>query len=468
MELYKDKIGQIFFALSILMLIYMLLSPLTQVIGNVGEYFTLTVIHFPVSDIIHISGGDVNPPLYYLLLKVVSRISSDLTILKLFSVIPYALLITVSTVKIRKDYNWFTAGLFIFSMALMSEFFTNFLLLRPYGWATLFTIMAFLYLKDLLSDEIDLRSVIFFSIYCVLASYCHYFAIFTSICLYMAFLVYRVRYCDDEHKYFLIALAIGIILYLPWISTAFTILGSVNGLATLDIIQSLTYFAYTGNGIIGIISLLIFAAITYIYLKSSAEDKIYVYSGIGAYFGTVIIALIISAFKPIIVGGALLPASGILLLTIAIMISKLEDKMFLIALALMIILLISGFAASIASADSLYQDGLKQKEVFDSISQDSDSSIIIDSPGAIMYFLYYSNSIDTYALDLDYVYGENMNRTHKLFNFEDINHNDIKSFATKNPDKNIYLINWGKPDIDIGTSEIFSNDKFVISKINNG
>ena len=76
----KNIIGQIFFALSILMLVYMLINPLNHMIFNIDEYFTLTVINFPISDLLHIVGGDVHPPLYYLIAKLIAKLGTNLSI----------------------------------------------------------------------------------------------------------------------------------------------------------------------------------------------------------------------------------------------------------------------------------------------------------------------------------------------------------------------------------------------------
>ena len=42
----KDIIGKFFFALSVIILIYMLVTPLNHLILHVDEYFTLTLINF--------------------------------------------------------------------------------------------------------------------------------------------------------------------------------------------------------------------------------------------------------------------------------------------------------------------------------------------------------------------------------------------------------------------------------------
>ena len=71
----KNILGKIFFILSNIFLIYLLITPLNHLICQIDEYFTLTLTNLPVQDIITVTAGDVHPPLYYLMAKVVVEIS---------------------------------------------------------------------------------------------------------------------------------------------------------------------------------------------------------------------------------------------------------------------------------------------------------------------------------------------------------------------------------------------------------
>ena len=169
MELNKNTIGQLFFTISILMLMYMLINPLTQVITNINEFFTLTLINFPISDILHILGGETNPPLYFLLVKGLSKLANDFAILNVFSIIPYDIVLILSTFKLRKDYGWLTAGLFALAIAVMSEFFITYSILRPYSWAMLFTLLSFIFFMDIITTA-NKTSFILFTLFSFLSS----------------------------------------------------------------------------------------------------------------------------------------------------------------------------------------------------------------------------------------------------------------------------------------------------------
>ncbi len=476
MENYSKKniIGQIFFALSILMLVYMLINPLSHMLFNIDEYFTLTVINFPISDLLHIISGDVHPPLYYLIAKLIAKIGTNLSVLKIFSIIPYAIILLISTFKLKEDYDWFTAGLFALALAITSEFFSKYLLLRPYSWAILFVVLSFIYFKDIITKG-DKKSYILFTIFSVLGAYFHYYALLTAICLYLILIFYSIQNNNVKIKDIAIMAIASIILYAPWIPSFIHFLQAIHNnfwipFPTVDsIIQSFAYFAYSGDTLFSMITILILILIGLIYYKFGNRDEdFYVLAGIIAYVGTIILALIVSIiFKPILLARCLLPASAILWLVISIMISKIKaNRMFLISTAFIVLVLISGAALMITTHTTDYQNGIAQQDVLNNITQDNNSVVIVTSPNMVMSFLEYSNYCDMYCLNQSYIYGENMARTHEIFNFKDINLEDIDDFANNNTDKNIYLISWGEPNANVTTVPVLKENNLIISKVN--
>ena len=469
MELNKNTIGQLFFTISILMLMYMLINPLTQVITNINEFFTLTLINFPISDILHILGGETNPPLYFLLVKGLSKLANDFAILKVFSIIPYAIVLILSTFKLRKDYGWLTAGLFALAIAAMSEFFITYSILRPYSWAMLFTLLSFIFFMDIITTA-NKTSFILFTLFSVLASYTHYYGLITAVVLYIILLFHILTHNKDKIKYLAISMIAGIVLYAPWIPTLVKLLQSMNPLGDLttdSIIQSFAHFAYSGDTLFSIITLIILAIVLLIYLKEKDEDRTLVLYGIAAYFATVLVIILISIIiKPIMVTKGLVVASAILWLAISIMIGKMQNKrMLLISLSFVVLLLISGIGSMVVANGDAYQNGLAHTEALDQIIEDNNSTIIITNPGLAMYLLDFADQSDMYCINQDYIYGENMNRIHEIFNFKNIDKDEIANFSTNNSNKNIYLVSWGNPDVNVEIEPVFKGD-MTISKVN--
>ncbi len=469
MELNKNTIGQLFFTISILMLMYMLINPLTQVITNINEFFTLTLINFPISDILHILGGETNPPLYFLLVKGLSKLANDFAILKVFSIIPYAIVLILSTFKLRKDYGWLTAGLFALAIAVMSEFFITYSILRPYSWAMLFTLVSFIFFMDIITTA-NKTSFILFTLFSVLASYTHYYGLITAVVLYIILLFHILTHNKDKIKYLAISMIAGIVLYAPWIPTLIKLLQSMNPLGNLttdSIIQSFAHFAYSGDTLFSMITLIILAIVLLIYLKEKDDDRTLVLYGITAYFATVLVIILISIIiKPIMFTKGLVVASAILWLAISIMIGKMQNKrMLLISLSFVVLLLISGIGSMVVANGDAYQNGLAHTEALDQIIEDNNSTIIITNPGLAMYLLDFADQSDMYCINQDYIYGENMNRIHEIFNFKNIDKNEIANFSTNNSNKNIYLVSWGNPDVNVEIEPVFKGD-MTISKVN--
>ena len=467
----RTIIGQVFFALSILMLIYLLISPLTQVIGHIDEYFTLTVINFPVGDILHILGGDVNPPLYYLGLKALSKLTTDFAILKIFSIIPYVIILLVALLKLKDEYGWLTIGLFTFAISVTSQFATKYLLLRPYSWAMLFVFLAFLSFNEIIKKQ-DSKSYIMFTAFTTLASYTHYYGLIASICLYLILLFHTFTSNKDKIKYCAISLAAAIILYAPWIPTLINLLGSIHEsfwvpAPTADtVIQSFGFFAYSGDTLFSIITILILVIVAALYFKSEKGDRTVIYA-IVTYAATIVLVLVISlVFKPILVERALLPIAAVLWLAIAIMASKIQSgRQFTIALALIILLFAAGLATTVITTDEMVMSGIAQGEVLDNITDDNESMVIVTSPNMVMYFLGYADDVDMYCINQDYIYGENMNRTHEIFNFKDISPDEIRNLSSNNTNRSIYIISWGDPEVDVDTTPILKQSNIVISKV---
>ena len=130
----KDLIGKILFSLSIIILAYMFITPLSKVIIHVDESFTVGLLRLPFVDFWNTILVDVHPPLYYLILRTVNELliffnmssSSYIYVYKIVSIVPYILILIISLTFLRKKYDWFTSGLFVFTLCTCSEFFRNY------------------------------------------------------------------------------------------------------------------------------------------------------------------------------------------------------------------------------------------------------------------------------------------------------------------------------------------------------
>lgn len=484
MELDKSKniLGIIFFALSLAILIYMFITPLNHIIVHCDEYFTFSVVNLPLQDLITVTANDVHPPLHYLMGKVVLKLAAMFNIeqlysLKLLSILPYALILVISATKIRKEYDLFTAGLFSLSLVLMTEFFKYYLIVRMYSWAILFVLLTFIYAQEIISES-KKRYWVLLTAFAVLSAYTHYFAAITAGVIYLILLAYILMDKREYLEYWAISTLDAIVLYVPWLFALITQLVNVHNnywipeVNLKTTVLSLGYFAYNEEFLFSIISLAILIVIVVGYLKYSdnitKKDHFHNLSGFGVYFGTIIVVIIISyVFKPILVIRYLLPAAAVLWLTISIIVGKIEnEKMFLISIALISLLLISGAVSIITSIDPIYQTGMNQKEIMDNITQNNDTIAIVIGHDAIMYFINYAKDSDMYCMKTDWLFGEDGERLHKVYNFTDYKPSDIEKVILNNTDKDIYLISWKQPKLNITTTVLDKGNNFVFSKVN--
>jgi len=477
----RDIFGMIFFALSVIMLGYMFLTPLNHYIMHVDEYFTISVLTLPIGDVINITSWDVHPPLYYILGKITVDISAaigmdSLHALRILSTIPYILILVISATKIRKDYGLLTAGLFTFSLAVMNEFFAHFLIARMYAWAILFIIVAFLSFTEIIKSN-DIKSWIILTIFSVLCAYTHYFAALSVICIYILLLFYIIKFVKDKLKIWAMSVAGAAILYLPWIPPLIRQMTQVHAAYWIRqvnpdmLIKSLGYLAYADNAIIGLIAIAVLIVLLYIYKKESEgadeKERFLILSGARVYIGTILLAVIFSiVFKPILMPRYLLPATAVIWLTISIIISKIKSrKRVMISAALIALLLLIGITTTFSTNDYFYNSGVHQNEILENITNDPNSMLIINNQNMIMYFLSYTNQTDAYCMNVDHVFGENMTQLHKFYDFNTFNTRDIDKLISNNTGKNIYIISWSDPVLNTPTEKIDAWAGVTISKV---
>ena len=484
----KEIIGKAFFALSFIIFIYMLVTPLNQLILHVDEYFTLTIVNFNAGELIHTTAADVHPPLYYLILQFGMYLSGlfgisshNLHVVRLVSILPYPIIMIISYLKIRKDYGWLTAGLFTLALGIMSEFFMYFLIARMYSWAILFILIAFIYTKEIFTTgKIKYWAIV--TVASVLCAYTHYFAAISAVCLYLIIIYYVIAKNRNQIKHLCISIAAAVLLYLPWIFTLLNQLTAIHHgfwvprVKFDSLVQSFGYYAHCGDSVFAVIAILILIAIIYMYKKQLKEkytiDNFYLITGFGVYFGTIVLALIVSlTFKPILLARYLMPAAAVLWLAISILISKIEDKKTMVySFALVCLLLIAGTAHMVNTNMTVYNEGLAKENVFNQIIQDENASLVLARPNGEIYFLDYSDRVDTYCIRYTYVFGHKMNELHETFNFKDTSEKDISDLVKNNTDKHFYLINimtWGDLNLnpEINKTTLLSDQGIEISRL---
>ena len=443
----RDVLGKIFFAAAILILLYMFIAPISNVFINIDEYWTYSLVNLPFIDGMIVAIHDVHPPLHYLILYLFTPFGlNNLYLLKVVSIIPYILLIIVSYVKIRKDFNWLTAGLFVFSIGIMSDFFLEFLTIRMYSWGLFFVLMSFIYYKDVI-EKWDRRSWVLLTLFSLLSAYTQYFFAITCALIYLLILVeiYKSSDVKARLKQFIFSVLGLIALYAPWlIVLVHQIITHANDEQEVfhlyNVFNYITFFAVRSSDfttemiifkILALVFLILILALIYKY-----KDK-FAGAGIFLMYGTIAIGILtlMASFSNSMRVRYLIPVLGIFWLSASVVIGEIRERKVL-GLMIIFVLLFAGIGV-----------GLTHAEVCDRFAFNDEKSSFLDS-------INNNDSVIVYNTDYGYrVLHNDLNNTKQYtlgdtyFYSDDVEiSKDFNKILKKNKDKKVYLVNWANKD----------------------
>ena len=328
------------------------------VIDNNGiwadEIFTMHVVDANWADATSLVLKDVHPPLYYILLKpfvdILSNIYPNRIVLaKLFSIIPFTLLLIFASKIIWKRYGYQTT--YAYLLALFGTRVIMYAIeIRMYSLAMLFVTLAYLYANEIRLENKN-KDWILFTIFSILGAYTHYYAV---ICLSLIYF-YLLYFCIKEKciKKWIICFAITCLSYVPWLIVLADQLTRVNegwgsNLTFIDLAMFAIFPFYTNELISsGLIALICVIIVFCTIFNKKLKDKAYiiicqwnpVYVGIIG----IIIALITHKF---FTGKYMLPGWGIF--WFGIILYVMNSKYKKVYLSLLICLNIFTYAISYA------------------------------------------------------------------------------------------------------------------------
>ena len=467
LNINKNYFGKVFFLIGVLIFIVMIFSPLNNLVIHIDEFFTLAVIKFSIGDIIKININDVHPPLYYLILKVITKVLTSLNIqyntlfvLKMVSIIPYGLILLFSATKLQKEYGWLTVGIFVLSLACLSEFFMYFIIARMYSFGLLFLLISFYAYKNILESS-DKKSWVLFTVFSVLGAYTHYFVAISSLVLYLMLFIFVLKNKESfkvEIRKYILSVISGIILYAPWVLSLFNQMDYVQkyfwikDLTLNDFIQCLSFFA-TGNElliieIVAILSLIFFIVVLFKqYDDFDNNENYFILSGFCVFIGTILLGTILSIiYKPILITRYLIPASAVVWLSISILVGKIKNnKLLLISVILIVLLCVSGVNDVINSNDGLLHQANHYDKVLNDVNHDADI-IIINSEYGLLEFSDYLKDADIYTVKFGDIYGVDNKHVHEIYNFKELNSTQLSDLIENSTNKSIYFLDVGGPE----------------------
>ena len=321
------------------------------------ESYSVAIAKHSFSEIWSIGANDVHPILYYFVLHIVGMITNDNIIaLRLVSFLPLAILGILGYTHIRKDFGYKTGIIFSFLVLFLpvsAEYAGE---IRMYSLGMLLgTIMA-IYAYRIYKEQDNIKNFVIFGINSLLVSYTHYYGLMlagiVNLLLFVYYIKNRKTKKEGLKKFFIIAL-IQVILYLPWLMSFLKQLQGVsNGFwisltfpKTLIEIISMQFTGSLDITIGFIFALFIFTYITYVFIKyvrqtrKEIETKSAIIS-IGIYIAIILIALIISlCIQSILLYRYLLIPTGLLIFTLAFIISRDTNRYRIITVCIIILLM---------------------------------------------------------------------------------------------------------------------------------
>ena len=206
-------------------LISLLLSVMT-LLNNVvwaDEICSLAMIRNSFGNIFVINANDVHPPLYYLSLKTfvdfLKLIFTNINYIfvgKIFSFIPFILLLILINTKYRKKFGLLTSSVITVLITIMPQIMMNNVEIRMYSWGMTLVVFAFAFMADAFEKN-DKKSWILLTLFSILAVYIHFYACLTMFFVYLAILIYSLICKKNLFKKILISGIIVAIAFTPWL-----------------------------------------------------------------------------------------------------------------------------------------------------------------------------------------------------------------------------------------------------------
>lgn len=163
------------------------------------------------------AAGDVHPPLYYYMLKVVYMVFGEHGwAYHALSLIPLLTIIILSLTVFWREFGWGTSILLITFAGLSDNALCQNVEVRMYSWANLFVLFSFYGLWRIIEKQRK-RDHMLFALFSLGAAYTHYFAM-VSVAFFYLFLMILAFSRKKLHLQTVIATWIGTILgYMPWL-----------------------------------------------------------------------------------------------------------------------------------------------------------------------------------------------------------------------------------------------------------
>ena len=449
-DLIEKSLGGLFFAAAVYCLIRSVILSFSIDIWY-DELFSMEFAMRPVSELISLTGRDVHPPLYYMIVRGFLLLGQSLGIVgyengmlapeilaKLVSVFPFFVLLIYGLTTVRKHFGFLAAGIFSFaivSMPQLPEYTTE---IRMYSYSILFVTAALLHGFSLIRNMKkgngagwDIADGAALWLYSTAAAYTHYYAAFCAGIIYTILLIWMlvlyIRRMKDKKgeanpvnfkalALVVVGMNLTAISYIPWVSVVLSQVGAVKtnywiqpvGLRSLGSCIKHLFKGYFGNDLLAtVLAVCFFVLVAFLFIRTviraarakepDAAFTLYAFSILPLLVMAGLVASVL--IRPVFVPRYMLPAYGAFWLSVAIMTGReykelMESKKLPSAAAvlMMVLILVVGavdFKAFIGNEEYRKVKMDETLELFEGLSSDT---IIISNFNHVQSLLsYYLN-----------------------------------------------------------------------------
>lgn len=321
------------------------------------EAFTASLAHHNFVEVIRLSMADTLPPLYNIILWLTTSVFGyHIAVMKLTSVIPMILVMVLGATTVRKRHGLITAIAFILSitgMPLMLYFGVE---IRMYSLGFLFATASGIYAHEVLVDS-NTKNWVLFTVFSTLAGYSHHFAFVTVGFIYGGILLHYLLGDRKHIMRWVKCLGFTFAGYFPCLLVTLKQFGNVSGYFSMPDVtlplfaQYVVYPFMVGIRPVTIVLLalvfvlLLWTVIRFVKGIDRTGSTVFSLCCFTVYYGVLIFGTIISKIMTanIFVDRYLFFSTGLLWLFASIQIGKLNDIGKKIAIAVIILTLISSY-----------------------------------------------------------------------------------------------------------------------------
>jgi hypothetical protein len=357
----------------------------------VDEAFSIALSHHSYSEIIHLTGQDVHPPLYYFWLKFIITIlhnffgMPEIFAAKLSSVIPMIILFLSGITVIRRKYGTDIASLFCACIISMPQLENYGVEIRMYSLALLFVTLSglccLIYFRD--------KNILYLSgmtVFSILAAYTHYFGAIAVSILFMILLAHYLRLKEIKNLLsVIISVIICCVAYLPWLPlllNQFSAVRSDYWISPITFHTVINYITFVfGYYTLFPVFILMISTFVLYNKKHSAARKPFLIS-ISPLLWILFVGVTVSfATRPVLIDRYFIPALGLFWFGMILTLISFDKKSmrYYLTISIMCIALINIYSFS-SNELSFMKRGAKLYQSINSLPKDS---VILSSNGHI-------------------------------------------------------------------------------------